>query len=290
MRAVTPEKVASYAPSRTNTSQHQGLQDGSPSVEISSQGGTPTESVKSRPNLLQYLSKVQWFIIDQWFLIGLGVLVAISSQVQVPASGQDMKEVVVTYLCVSIIFFITGCTLSTKILVENYARWKLHLFVQVESFLVTSATTFAIVSACATNRDFMDPALLIGMIFLGCVPTTISSNVVMTRQAHGNVALTVVQSTIGNFLGPFLTPPLISMYTLNGAWYTSILPQESGGYSEIYKRVFKQLGLSVFVPMVYMSVASRDAVLTSDRLLARSCRMFSRSRRKRSLRNGSSVR
>jgi sodium/bile acid cotransporter 7 len=82
------------------------------------------------------------------------------------------------------------------------------------------------------------------------VATTISSNVVMTGDAHGNQALTVVQSTVGNALGPFLTPLLFKAYTSNGAWYTSVLPQEPGGYAELYKRVFKQLGLSVFLPMI----------------------------------------
>ena len=196
------------------------------------------------------LSNTKWFLLDQWFLLALGILVAISSRVQVPHSQQQLKETVVTYLCVSIIFLITGCTLSTRTLIENYSRWPLHLFVQIQCFLMTSAVTFAIVSAAATNRSFMDPGLLFGLIFTGCVPTTISSNVVMTRQAHGNTALTVVQSTIGNFLGPFLTPVLLAMYTSSGAWYTAFLPKEGGGYGEIYRRVFKQLGLSLFVPMV----------------------------------------
>lgn len=71
----------------------------------------------------------------------------------------------------------------------------------------------------------------------------------MTAQAHGNTAQTVVQSTLGNFLGPFLTPLLVTMYTSTGAWYTQVLPEESGGYGEIYRRVFKQLGLSLFLPM-----------------------------------------
>jgi sodium/bile acid cotransporter 7 len=109
---------------------------------------------------------------------------------------------------------------------------------------------FAVVSAAATNRDFMDPGLLVGMILTGCVATTISSNVVMTGQAHGNKALTVVESTIGNFLGPFLTPALFKAYTSTGAWYNAVLPPEPGGYQELYRRVFKQLGLSVFIPMV----------------------------------------
>ncbi|TLD29741.1 sodium bile acid symporter family protein [Venturia nashicola] len=191
-----------------------------------------------------------WYVKDQWFLIALGILIAIASQVQVPASHQELKTTVVTYLCVSIIFLMTGCTLPTRTLIESYSRWKIHLFVQVQSFLMTSAVLFGVVSAAATNKDFMDPGLLIGLIFSGCLPTTISSNVVMTGQAHGNTALTVVQSTLGNFLGPFLSPVLISMYTSTGAWYTKVLPHDDGGYGEIYRRVFKQLGLSIFVPLV----------------------------------------
>ena len=204
----------------------------------------------ARPTVLaQFAIGIKWFCIDQWFLIVLACLIVISSQVQVPAQHQHTKEVAVTYGAVAVIFFITGCTLPTKVLIENYSKWKIHLFVQIQSFLMTSAITFAIVSICATNPSFMDPWLLIGIIFTGCVPTTISSNVVMTRQAHGNTALTVVESTIGNFLGPFLTPVLVKMYTSTGAWYTKVLPPSSGGYGPIYKRVFMQLGLSLFLPM-----------------------------------------
>ena len=161
----------------------------------------PKNSTEGQKNsrIKMYIDLVVWFLQDQWFLTTLGILIAISSQVQVPSSHQHLKETIVTYLAVSIIFFITGCTLPTKVLLENYSRWKIHLFVQIQCFLMTSATTFGIVSACATSKTFMDPWLLIGMIFAGCVPTTISSNVVMTRQAHGNTALTVVQSTLGNF-------------------------------------------------------------------------------------------
>jgi sodium/bile acid cotransporter 7 len=103
-----------------------------------------------------------WYFKDQWFLLALGVLIAIASQFQVPASQQKLKETVVTYLCVSIIFLMTGCTLPTRTLIENYSRWKIHLFVQVQCFLMTSAILFGVVSTAATNKDFMDPGLLIG--------------------------------------------------------------------------------------------------------------------------------
>jgi len=198
----------------------------------------------------EWVHGVGWYLRDQWFLIALACLIVLASQVQVPADHQQVKETVVTYLGVSIIFLFTGLTLPTKTLLQNYSRWKLHLFVQGQCFLMTSAIAYGVVSACATNKDFMDAGLLVGLIFMGCVPTTMSSNVVMTSQAGGNDALTVVQSTIGNFLGPFLTPVLITMYTMSGAWYTKVLPSANGGYGEIYRRVFKQLGLSIFLPMV----------------------------------------
>lgn len=226
----------------------------SSSLKSSSTATTVTASSPPppKPTWRRRLSAVQWFLIDQWFLVAFGCLVLVASQVQVPASQQGKRETVVTYLCVAVIFFITGCTLPTRVLVENYGRWKIHLFVQTQSFLMTSAVVYGVVSLCATNRYFMDPGLLVGMIFTGCVPTTISSNIVMTRQAHGNTALTVVQSTLGNLLGPFLCPLLLQMYIAGNGWYTDILPKsDEGEYGEIYRRVFKQLGLSLMLPLVW---------------------------------------
>ena len=105
-------------------------------------------------------------------------------------------------------------------------------------------------SLCVTSRTFTEAGLLLGMIFKGCVPTTISSNVVMTKQAHGNQALTVVQSTLGNFLDPFISPILVEMYNARGAWYNKLLPEKSS-FGERHRRVFMQLGFSIFLPLVY---------------------------------------
>ena len=228
---------------------------------------------KSR--LRRFLGLVAWYILDQWFLLAFAFLVIVASQVQVPTpAAQQMKQTIVSYLCVSIIFFITGCTLPTKVLMENYKRWKTHLVVQGQGFLMTSAITFGIV--CALNqstifnpfahakthpKDAAPSWLLIGMLFMGCVPTSISSNVVLTQQAHGNMAFTVVQSTIGNFVAPFITPLLMNMYTGNTSPFPlgKSIPQKDN-YSELYARVFKQLGLSVFLPMVSPLVSVRPSM------------------------------
>jgi sodium/bile acid cotransporter 7 len=232
---------------------------------------SPTEAVQSTPQIKENdeliikqsipkrtkaLKVVKWFVKDQWFLIAMGFVVLVSSQVQVPASQQHIKRTVVTYAAVSVIFFINGCTLDTRVMLANYMRWKLHIFVQLQCYLVCSAATFAIVSLCAMNPNFMDPWLLIGFLFVGSAPTTMSSNVVMTRQAHGNAALTVVQSVIGQFLCPFLTPIILQMYLSTGSWYSKVLVRGSG-YGGIYQRVFMQLGLSLFLPMFIGQIVQR---------------------------------
>src|ERR1700761_6560828 len=67
---------------------------------------------------------------DQWFTIALGLVIAIASQGQVPLKYQERKRTLTSYICVSLIFFVTGCILDTKILLRNYAKWKIHLYTQ----------------------------------------------------------------------------------------------------------------------------------------------------------------
>ncbi|KAI7200043.1 hypothetical protein D0869_02240 [Hortaea werneckii] len=210
------------------------------------------------PNTLQrHIRTAKSLLEGSWFLLSLSILIAIASQVQVPPAHQSIKTTIINYLCVTLIFLVTGCTIDTQTLIRNYSKWRTHLYVQTSCFLLTSAAVFGVVSAVATDKTFMDPGLLVGLIFLGCVPTTISSNVVMTRQAQGNTALTVVQTTVGNFLGVFITPALVTMYTGVDTWYNGVLLRDQSGgeggggrFGEIYARVLKQLSLSLYLPLI----------------------------------------
>lgn len=77
---------------------------------------------------------------------------------------------------------------------------------------MTSAVVFDVVSATAKNGGLLEPRLLNGFIFFSCVATTISSSVIMTRQAMGDQALTLVHTTISNLLDVFITPALVLTY------------------------------------------------------------------------------
>lgn len=123
------------------------------------------------PPYSRALSWTWWFVKDQWFLITLLLLILLSSQVQVPSAQQDVKHQIVNNLAVALIFFINGCTTPTQLLVLNGKRWKEHILIQLLCFGFASATAFAVVSAASTKENVLDPALLNGVVLLGCLPT-----------------------------------------------------------------------------------------------------------------------
>jgi sodium/bile acid cotransporter 7 len=143
----------------------------------------------------------------------------------------------------------SGLSLSFDQLVKHTRNVRLHLIVQVMSFLVTSSAFFGVACAARTNQH-IDVSTLVGLIATGSLPTTISSNVVMTKQAGGDEAATVVEVTLGNFLGPFITPLLITkLYLPASAEFREWLPSgATDNLPQLYRNVMLQMGTSVFAP------------------------------------------
>lgn len=120
---------------------------------------------------------------------------------------------------------------------------------------------FGLVSAIeASGTDKIDIVILVGLIVMGCIPTTISSNVVMTRAAKGNDSVclnikainsqaTLIEVTIGNVLAPFVSPALTRIYLTSSSAFDGLVPG-SNGVRELYVDVFKQLGCALFAPFI----------------------------------------
>lgn len=200
------------------------------------------------------LSSVVSFLISQWFFLFLGAFVAIAhSYPEFAKQGGTIRaEYSIQYGAVAVIFLISGLSMSTALLRVNLLNWRAHFTVLSTSFLITSSIIYGI--ACgikAANDPSMDEWLLAGMIVTHACPTTVSSNVVMTKQAHGNDVLTLLEVSVGNILGAFITPALVQMY-LVGTWEFANPTHQSSGdttIQDLYREAMKQLGLSLFVPL-----------------------------------------
>ncbi|KAG2731182.1 hypothetical protein G9P44_005598 [Scheffersomyces stipitis] len=211
------------------------------------------ESIK-QSKAYQTANRFLSFCITQWFFILLAVFIALAHSFPSFAKegGNIRAEYSIQYGAVAMIFLISGLSMSTTDLVKNILHWRAHFTVLTSSFLITSAIIFGIATAIkACNNPQIDNWLLVGMIVTHACPTTVSSNVVMTKKAHGNDILTLCEVFIGNVLGAFITPALVQMY-LTGGWNFGNPVHQPGvksTISDLYGNVMKQLGLSVFVPI-----------------------------------------
>lgn len=208
----------------------------------------------SKARSLKYISKtILIFLLRQWLLIGIGVACVLAYYFPNVAKhgGVIRAEYSILYGAMAIIFLTSGLSIPRQKLLTHLLNWRLHFLVQVFSFIFIPALTLAVVHIILAGdaHGHIDRAVLAGYIFTACIPTTIASNVVMTRSAGGDDAAALVEVVIANFLGPFIT----------AGWTVTLLPttaefdpwrQANGDLSEMYKDVFKQLGLSALLPLV----------------------------------------
>ncbi|CRL28589.1 Bile acid:sodium symporter [Penicillium camemberti] len=206
----------------------------------------------ARPRWQRVLKRIASLILHQWLLIGMGVVCALAYCFPNVAKngGIIRSEYSIMYGVIAIIFLISGLSIPRQKLISHALNWRLHLIVQVISFLFIPSVVLAIVHIilAADPGEKIDRAVLAGYIFTACIPTTIASNVVMTRSAGGDDAAALVEVLLANILGPFVT----------AAWTISLIPKMAvfdpwrfggGNLGSMYKEVFQQLGLSVLLPL-----------------------------------------
>ncbi len=152
--------------------------------------------------------KKQWFTLAIFAVILFAYLVSLTN-FSLPAASANL----IKFTLIICIFLLSGLTIDSSKLLHSIKNWQLHLWIQIISFLIFPVVI--IVTAVLTNSNDLGNLIYVGFIVLACIPTTITSCVVFTRNAGGNEEASLFNATLGNILGIFITPMLI--YFLIGA-------------------------------------------------------------------------
>ena len=152
-------------------------------------------------------------VIDGFLLGMIGAVMLASFWPALGKTGGLLHMDKVTDLGIFALFFLHGMGLSTASLKDGASKWRLHLLVQLCTYVVFPLW-WALLALLVGGHISHD--LLMGFFYLAVLPSTVSSSVAMTALARGHVAAAVLNATLSTLLGVFITPLLVS-WVMSGA-------------------------------------------------------------------------
>ena len=159
--------------------------------------------------------------VDTYLLLIVGMVVAASI---LPAKGAAAPVFDwATKIAIGLVFFLHGARLSREAVIGGLTHWRLHLVVLGATFVLFPALCLGLAALPAWVTP---PALASGIIFLGCLPSTIQSSIGFTVIARGNVPAAVAAASGSNLLGIAITPVLVGLL-LNAQGAVSVSSAEA---------------------------------------------------------------
>lgn len=169
------------------------------------------------------------------FLLGLFVaigLAAVFPEIGAADSGLPWKPVIT--IGIAVVFFFYGVKLDPVQLKSGLSNWKLHLLIQLSTFLIFPVLVYLLLQI----MPWVDPEFKLGITYLSVLPSTVSASVVMVSIAGGNLPAAIFNASISSLLGVILTP----------AWM-GILGDGGGGEIDFWSTLGELL-LKVILPVV----------------------------------------
>jgi len=161
------------------------------------------EAARARPARQSWLGRLR----PDWYLVLILAMVAVASFA--PARGGAAKGFdLATKIAIGLVFFLHGARLSREAVIGGLVHWRLHLVVLGSTFGLFPILCLGL---AALPAWITPPALASGIVFLGCLPSTIQSSIGFTAIARGNVAAAVAAASASNLLGVALTPLLVTL-------------------------------------------------------------------------------
>ncbi|MFW5725292.1 MAG: bile acid:sodium symporter family protein [Bacteroidota bacterium] len=156
---------------------------------------------------------------------------------------------------ISLIFFFYGLKLSPEKIKTGLKNWRLHLLVQSTTFLFFPLMVIAFYPLIRTEDGYN---IWLAFLFLGALPSTVSSSVVMVSIARGNIPGAIFNASISGLLGIVITP----------LWMGLFLQQAKGDFNlgTIYINLIIGILIPVFIGLMMHNYWGNFAIRHSRQL------------------------
>jgi len=149
-------------------------------------------------------------------------------------AGSPVPLDIISTIGISLIFFFYGLKLSPEKLKAGLKNWKLHILVQVSTFLIFPLLVLAFHPFLQTEEQ---NTLWLAFFFLAALPSTVSSSVVMVSIAKGNIPVAIFNASISGIIGIAITPLWMGLFVQEA--------QTDFDFTEIYTKLILQIILPV---------------------------------------------
>jgi len=126
-------------------------------------------------------------------------------------SGEKSPIHLETFISIgmSLIFFFYGLKLSPQQMKQGLSNYRLHILVQVSTFIFFPLLTLLLYPLAVTEETRL---LWLALFFMAALPSTVSSSVVMVSIAKGNIPGAIFNASISGLIGVLVTPLWIGLF------------------------------------------------------------------------------
>ncbi|MFV8572547.1 bile acid:sodium symporter family protein [Marinobacter sp. SBS5] len=140
-----------------------------------------------------------------WLLLGAIVL---ASFFPVTGAAADAIASLGTW-AVALLFFLHGAALSRQQIIDGATHWRLHILITSLTFVFFPLAVLPINGLSNIVPQWMPKDLGLGFLYLGVLPSAVSSSIAYTAMAKGNVPAAICSAAASNVFGMMLTPFLL---------------------------------------------------------------------------------
>jgi len=155
----------------------------------------------------------------------------------------------ITDIGIAGIFFFYGLRINPAQMRSGILNWKLHILIQLTTFVLFPALVFLTMSFLT---DAKDELLWIGIFYVAALPSTVASSVLMVSIGKGNIPAAIFNASFSSILGVVITP----------LWMRFYLSHAQGGvanFSDILLRLLLQIVLPLAIGFLLHRVLSSFA-------------------------------
>ncbi len=186
------------------------------------------------------------------FIIALFLAILLAYLFPAALSGLPLK--LITNLGIGLIFFFYGLKLAPSELKLGFLNYRSHILIQLTTFVVFPLLCLLFVPFFDGG---MQSRLWLAILFLGALPSTISSAVIMVAIARGNLPTAIFNASISGLIGIVVTPLWLSIFMMKSGEFEIL---------DIIFKLFLQILLPLFIGMLLQAYLGKMARFHGSKL------------------------